>query len=197
MLGREEENAGVSNSNKSLNAEQFLPLLPWSVDLITNLKTGLCSVASAAGKLVQSSDYPLHFFPHDGVVCPGTVSSWTVRRYFPAAPWPVTTAWPPCNMDTTHIHRAVLTQIMTDEMSLFPPGVPTYDHRWRYHLILYTLFRVCAVVNVKQRCDFKFPSIWSADRPLVCSSDAGIMLFFIPAPHLAGWVTQRDVSDPL
>lgn len=60
MLGeeREEENAEVSNSNKSSNAEQRLPVLSWSVDPISNPKTGLCLVALAVGRQAQSSDYP-------------------------------------------------------------------------------------------------------------------------------------------
>lgn len=61
MLGeeRKEEKAEVSNSNKSSNAEQFLPVLSWSVDPISNPKTGLCLVALAVGRRVQASDHPL------------------------------------------------------------------------------------------------------------------------------------------
>lgn len=49
MLGeeRKEEKAEVSNSNKSSNAEQFLPVLSCSVDPISNPKTRLCLVALA------------------------------------------------------------------------------------------------------------------------------------------------------
>ncbi len=65
MLGeeRKEEKAEVSNSNKSSNAEQFLPVMSWSVDPISNTKTGLCLVALAVGRRVQSSDHPLPSSP--------------------------------------------------------------------------------------------------------------------------------------
>lgn len=68
---RKEETAGVSNSNKSLNAERFHPVLSWSVDPISSLETGLCLVALAVGKRVQCSDYPPHSSPREGAVCPG------------------------------------------------------------------------------------------------------------------------------
>lgn len=101
MLGeeREEENAEVSNSNKSSNAEQRLPVLSWSVDPISNPKTGLCLVALAVGRQVQSSDYPTP--PPPARRCSlsrrrlRVKLSWPVRGYFPAAPRSVTTAWPP------------------------------------------------------------------------------------------------------
>lgn len=79
MLGeeRKEEKAEVSNSNKSSNAEQFLPALSWSVDPISNPNTGLCLVALAVGRRVQSSDHPLPSSPlshPEGAVCPGGAS---------------------------------------------------------------------------------------------------------------------------
>lgn len=60
---RKEENAEVSNSNKSSNAEQFLPVLSSSVDPISNPKTGLCLVALAVGRPVQSKDHLLPLPP--------------------------------------------------------------------------------------------------------------------------------------
>lgn len=51
---RKEETAGVSNSNKSLNAERFHPVLSWSVDPISSLETELCLVALAVGRLFSA-----------------------------------------------------------------------------------------------------------------------------------------------
>jgi len=62
---RKEEKAEVSNSNKSSNAEQFLPVLPWSADLIFNPESGLCLVALAVGRKPQPPP------PPDGSACPG------------------------------------------------------------------------------------------------------------------------------
>lgn len=97
MLGeeRKEGNAGVSNSNKSSNAEQFLPVPSWSVDPIPEL-TGLCLVALAVGG--EFAPVIIHLPPQRcrfSIHCLRVKHSWPVRRYFPAAPWPVTTAWPP------------------------------------------------------------------------------------------------------
>lgn len=72
MLGEEgkEEKAEVSKSNKSSNAEQFLPVQSGSVELIFNPETGLCLVALAVGRRVQSSDQA----PPDRSVCPDGAS---------------------------------------------------------------------------------------------------------------------------
>lgn len=97
---RKEETAEVSNSNKSSNAEQFFPVLSWSVDPISNPKKGLCLVALAVGRWVQSSDHPLPCSRPQRCSlsrrCLWVKLSWPVRGYFPAAPpRSVTTAWPP------------------------------------------------------------------------------------------------------
>lgn len=74
MLGAERkggEKAEVSNSNKSSNAEQFLPALSRSADPISNLKTGLCLVTLAVGRRVQPTEHLLCFPPAPkGAVCP-------------------------------------------------------------------------------------------------------------------------------
>lgn len=101
MLGeeRQEEKAEVSNSNKSSNAERFLPVLSRSVDPISDTKTGLCLVALAVGRRVQSSDHPLPSSPSPSPrrcslsrQCLRVKLSWPVKGYFPAAPRSVTIA---------------------------------------------------------------------------------------------------------
>lgn len=94
MLGEEgkEEKAEVSKSNKSSNAEQFLPVQSGSVELIFNPETGLCLVALAVGRRVQSSDQapPGPFsLPRR---CFQVQLSWPARGRFPAAPRSVTGA---------------------------------------------------------------------------------------------------------
>lgn len=80
---------------------KLLLLLSRSVDLISNLKTGLCLVALAAGRPVGSSDYPPYALSPPSPQryrlprrCLYVTFSQPVRGYFPVAPWPVTTAWP-------------------------------------------------------------------------------------------------------
>lgn len=78
MFGKErkEENAGVSNSNTFSNAEQFLLVLSWSVNLISNHKdrTLLSSFSSGGGEfspvIIHSTTSPTP----KGAVCPGVAS---------------------------------------------------------------------------------------------------------------------------
>lgn len=105
--GRKEENAGVSNSNKSSNAERFLPVLSWSVDSILSLKTGLCLVALAVGRRVQCGDYPLHSSPREGAVCPGGASVSTSAGLLEDTSQQHRGLWPQLDLrPATHIHRA-------------------------------------------------------------------------------------------